>query len=131
RALTGEPLGPLLGATAAAQREGLIGDAHIKVIRDFIAHLPSTVDVGTWEAAEKDLAGKACDFRPDQVATYAHELMALLHPDGDYTDDERARTRGLTLGPQQYDGMSRLSGLITPELRALLEAAWAKLAAPG
>ncbi|MDP7727174.1 HNH endonuclease signature motif containing protein [Mycobacterium sp. TY813] len=131
RALTGESLGPLLGATAAAQRQGLIGDAHIKVIRDFIAHLPSTVDVDTWQAAEKDLAGKACDFRPDQVATYAHELMALLHPDGDYTDDERARTRGLTLGPQQYDGMSRLSGLITPELRALLEAAWAKLAAPG
>ncbi|KQH77202.1 hypothetical protein AO501_12720 [Mycobacterium gordonae] len=131
RALTGESLGPLLGATAAAQREGLIGDAHIKVIRDFIAHLPSTVDVDTWEAAEKDLGGKACDFRPDQVAKYAHELMALLHPDGDYTDDERARTRGLTLGPQQYDGMSRLSGLITPELRALLEAAWAKLAAPG
>ncbi|MDP7729216.1 HNH endonuclease signature motif containing protein [Mycobacterium sp. TY813] len=131
RALTGEPLGPLLGATAQGQRRGLIGDAHIKVIRDFIAHLPSTVDVGTWEAAEKDLAGKACDFRPDQVAKYAHELMALLHPDGDYTDDERARTRGLTLGPQQYDGMSRLSGLITPELRALLEAAWAKLAAPG
>ncbi|KQH76084.1 hypothetical protein AO501_18445 [Mycobacterium gordonae] len=131
RALTGEQLAPLLTATAQAQRRGLIGDAHIKVIRDFIAHLPSTVDVGTWEAAEKDLAGKACDFRPDQVAKYAHELMALLHPDGDYTEEERARTRGLTLGPQQYDGMSRLSGLITPELRALLEAAWAKLAAPG
>ncbi len=131
RALTGEPLAPLLNATAAAQRQGLVGDAHIKVIRDFIAHLPSTVDVGTWEAAEKDLAGKACDFRPDQVAKYAHELMALLHPDGDYTEDERARKRGLILGPQQYDGMSRLSGLITPELRALLEAAWAKLAAPG
>ncbi|MFV8317197.1 HNH endonuclease signature motif containing protein [Mycobacterium sp. 23] len=131
RALTGEPLAPLLTATAQAQRRGLIGDAHIKVIRDFIAHLPSTVDVGTWEAAEKDLAGKACDFRPDQVAKYAHELMALLHPDGDYTEEERARTRGLTLGPQEYDGMSRISGLITPELRALLEAAWAKLAAPG
>ncbi len=131
RALTGEPLAPTLTATAAAQRHGLVGDAHIKVIRNFIAHLPTTIDVGTWEAAEKDLAGKACDFRPDQVAKYAHELMALLHPDGDYTDEERARKRGLVLGPQQYDGMSRISGLITPELRALIEAAWAKLAAPG
>ncbi|WP_310766887.1 HNH endonuclease signature motif containing protein [Mycobacterium sp. Z3061] len=131
RALTGEPLAPTLSATAQAQRQGLVGDAHIKVIRDFIAHLPSTVNVDTWEAAEKDLAGKACDFRPDQVAKYAHELMALLHPDGDYTEEERARKRGLILGPQQYDGMSRISGLITPELRALLEAAWAKLAAPG
>ena len=131
RALTGEPLAPLLTATAAAQRQGLIGDGHVKVIRNFLAHLPSSIDVSTWEAAEKDLAGKACDFRPDQVATYARELMALLHPDGDYTEDERARKRGLTLGAQQYDGMSRISGLITPELRALLEAAWAKLAAPG
>ena len=131
RALTGEPLPPQLSATAAAQRQGRIGDGHIKVIRDFLAHLPATVDAGTREAAEKDLAGKACDFRPHQVATYARELMALLHPDGDYTDDERARKRGLILGPQQYDGMSRLSGLITPELRAFLEALWAKLAAPG
>jgi hypothetical protein len=131
RALTGEPLPPLLTATAQAQRQGHIGDAHITVIRSFIAHLPSSIDVGTWQAAEKDLAGKACDFRPDQVSAYARELMALLHPDGDYTEDERARKRGLTLGPQQYDGMSRISGLITPELRALIEAAWAKLAAPG
>ncbi|WP_205876904.1 HNH endonuclease signature motif containing protein [Mycobacterium camsae] len=131
RALTGEPLAPLLTATAKAQRQGLIGDAHIKVIRTFIAHLPSSIDVGTWEAAEADLAGKACDFRPDQVSKYAHELMALLHPDGDYTEEERARKRALILGPQQYDGMSRIGGLITPELRALIEAAWAKLAAPG
>jgi len=131
RALTGEPLPPTLSSTAKAQRQGLVGDAAVKVIRDFFAHLPSTIDVGTWEAAEKDLAGKACDFRPDQVAKYARELMALLHPDGDYTDEERARKRGLILGPQQYDGMSRISGLITPELRALIEALWAKLAAPG
>ncbi len=130
-ALTGEPLAPLLSATAAAQRQGLVGDAHITVIRNFIAQLPSSIDVGTWEAAEKDLAGKACDFRPDQVAKYARELMALLHPDGDYTEEERARKRGLVLGPQQYDGMSRISGLITPELRALIEALCAKLAAPG
>ncbi|POY04439.1 hypothetical protein C3469_01790 [Mycobacterium kansasii] len=131
RALTGEPLPPKLTATAAAQRDGLIGDAHIRVIRDFVAHLPAAVDPGTRVAAEKDLAGKAGDFRPDQVAKYAHELMALLHPDGDYTDEECARKRGLILGRQEYDGMSRLSGLITPELRALIEAAWAKLAAPG
>ena len=131
QALTGEPLAPTLTATAAAQCAGLIGDGAVKVIRSFMSHLPTSIDIGTREAAEKDLAGKACDFRPDQVAKYAHELMALLHPDGDYTDEERARARGLILGPQQYDGMSRISGLITPELRALIEALWAKLAAPG
>ncbi len=131
RALTGEPLAPTLTATAAAQRDGLIGDGHVKVIRDFMSHLPAAVDPGTREAAEADLAGKARDFRPDQVATYAREVMALLHPDGDYSDEERARKRGIILGKQEYDGMSRISGMITPELRALIEAAWAKLAAPG
>ncbi|WP_263988251.1 13E12 repeat family protein, partial [Mycobacterium conspicuum] len=33
RALTGEPLAPLLTHTAAAQHDGLIGDAHVRVIR--------------------------------------------------------------------------------------------------
>ncbi|MBX9639492.1 MAG: HNH endonuclease [Mycobacteriaceae bacterium] len=131
RALTGEPLPPKLTATAAAQREGQVGDGHVKVIRDFLAHLPASVDVGTRDAAEADLAAKSRDFRPDQVAKYAHEVMALLHPDGDYTEEERARKRGIILSKQDYDGMSRISGLITPELRALIEAAWAKLAAPG
>ncbi len=57
--------------------------------------------------------------------------MALLHPDGDYSEEDRARKRSLVLGKQEFDGMSRLSGLITPDLRALVEALLAKLAAPG
>ncbi|ORA08300.1 hypothetical protein BST16_27385, partial [Mycobacterium asiaticum DSM 44297] len=37
----------------------MIGDGHVKVIRDFFTHLPSHVDVFTRAAAEADLAGKA------------------------------------------------------------------------
>ncbi|WP_176358302.1 DUF222 domain-containing protein, partial [Mycobacterium persicum] len=40
RALTGELLAPQLSATAAAQRDGHIGEAHVRVIRDFVRHLP-------------------------------------------------------------------------------------------
>ncbi|WP_116645558.1 13E12 repeat family protein, partial [Mycobacterium kubicae] len=61
----------------------------------------------------------------------AQQLMDCLHPDGDYTDDDRARRRGLSLGKQDVDGMSRLTGYLTPEARATLEAVLAKLAAPG
>ncbi|MCV7232245.1 DUF222 domain-containing protein [Mycobacterium branderi] len=61
----------------------------------------------------------------------AQRLTDCLNPDGDFSDDERARRRGLTLGKQGPDLMSHLSGWITPELRATLEAVWAKLAAPG
>ncbi|OCB31456.1 hypothetical protein A5676_07635, partial [Mycobacterium malmoense] len=131
RALTGEPLAPLLSATAAGQRAGLIGDGHVKVIRGFLSALPAEVDALTRQAAEADLAGKAAGYRPEQLAKYAQRLMDWLHPDGDYSDAERARKRGITLGAQDGDGMSRLSGLLTPELRAALEAMLAKLAAPG
>ncbi|WP_055403302.1 MULTISPECIES: HNH endonuclease signature motif containing protein [unclassified Mycobacterium] len=131
RALTGEPLPPKLSATAAGQREGLIGEGHVKVIRGFLAHLPAEVDALTRQAAEADLAVKAAAYRPDELATYAKRLMDWLHPDGEFSDAERARKRGITLGAQECDGMSRLSGLVTPELRAAIEAMLAKLAAPG
>jgi hypothetical protein len=131
RALTGEPLAPLLSHTAAAQREGLIGDGHIKEIRSFFAHLPTEVDLGTREAADADLAGKATGYRPDELAKYAQRIMDWLNPDGEFSDQERARKRGIVLGAQEFDGMSRLSGLVTHELRAAIEAMLAKLAAPG
>jgi hypothetical protein len=131
RALTGELLAPLLSATAAAQRDGLVGDGHVKVIRSFFAHLPAEVDLGTREAADADLAGKASQYRPDELATYAQRIMDWLNPDGEFREQERARKRGITLGQQEYDGMSRFSGLVTPQLRAVIEAMLAKLAAPG
>src|SRR6185312_5823246 len=131
RALTGEPLAPRLTATAAAQRQGLIGDGHVKVIRSFFAHLPDEVDLPTRGAADTDLADKASGYRPDELAKYAQRVMDWLNPDGELSDEERARKRGITLGKQEFDGMSRLAGLVTPELRAAIEAVLAKLAAPG
>jgi Domain of unknown function (DUF222) len=131
RALTGEPLAPRLSHTAAAQRDGLIGDGHVKEIRKFFDHLPAEVDLGTREAAELVLASKATEYRPDQLAQQAQQLMDWLHPDGEFSDEERARKRGIVLGKPESDGMSRITGQITPELRAAIEAALAKLAAPG
>ena len=131
RALTGEPLAPQLAATAAAQRQGLVGDGHVSVIRGFFSHLPAEVDLGTRDAAEADLASKASQYRPDELAKYAQRIMDWLHPDGEFRDAERARKRGIVLGKQEFDGMSRLSGMVTPQLRAAIEAMFAKLAAPG
>lgn len=131
RALTGEPLAPLMTATAAAQRDGLIGDGHVREIRSFFAHLPVEVDLPTRQAAEADLAHKAREYRPDELAKYAQRIMDWLNPDGEYSDEERARKRGITIGKQEYDGMSRISGYLTPEARATFEPVLAKLAAPG
>ena len=93
--------------------------------------LPSWVDFETREKAEEHLARLATQFRPDQVAKLADRLTDCLNPDGEFSDEDRARRRGLTLTKQDVDGMSRLCGWVTPELRAGLEAIWAKLAAPG
>jgi hypothetical protein len=131
RALTGEPLKPLLPATAAAQRDGAIGVDHVAVIRRFFHQLPEFVDIETREQAERQLASKAAQFRPDQLAKLARRLMDCLNPDGNFTDEDRARARSLILGNQQADGMSRLTGWLTPEARATLEAVLAKLASPG
>ena len=55
----------------------------------------------------------------------------MLNPDGNFTDVDRARRRGITVGPQGADGMSRISGYLDPELRAGLDAVLSKWAAPG
>lgn len=131
QALSGKPLAPVLPATAAAQRDGAIGSEHVAVIRRLFRQLPESVDMETREHAEKHLASEAAHYRPDQLAKLARHLMDCLNPDGNYTDADRARTRGLVLGNQQADGMSKLSGWLTPEARASWEAVLAKLAAPG
>ncbi len=131
RALSGQPVGPVLTATAAALRQGVVGEGHVRVIRDFFRQLPAGVDVGTRDRAEAHLAKLATQFRPDQLARLAGRLMDCLNPDGRHSNEDRARRRGLSLGRQGLDGMSRISGWLTPEARAGLEAVWAKLAAPG
>jgi len=131
RALTGETLPPLLTATAAAQRDGKIGPTHVTVIRRFFNQLPCSVDLDTRACAEEQLAELASQFRPDHLAELARQLVDYLNPDGTYSDNDRARRRGLTLGKQDVDGMSRLGGWLTPEARATVEAMLAKLAAPG
>src|ERR1700733_1801334 len=131
RALTGEPLEPVLPATAAAQRNGDLGAGHVAVIRGFVHRLPDFVDIETRATAEAQLARLAGEHRPDELGRLADTLTDCLNPDGDFTDTDRARRRGLSIGRQDIDGMSPISGWLTPEARATIDAVFAKLAAPG
>ncbi|MCB1264596.1 MAG: HNH endonuclease [Mycobacterium sp.] len=132
RAVTGEQLEPELPATAAAQARGDIGTDHVTVIRDFMDHLPADVDPATRAAAESQLGGLAGGLTPEGLRKVARQLLGYLDQDGTLDDErEHARKRGITIGPQGLDGMSRLTGWITPELRATVDALFAKLAAPG
>ena len=129
--VTGETLEPVLALTAAAQQRGELGAEHVKIIRDFFAHLPSWVDYQTRELAEKDLVRSGAGLKPEELGKVAEQLMAMLHPDGDYSDAERARRRYLTIGKQGPDGLSEIRGRLDPETRASLDAVLAKNAAPG
>ncbi|WAJ42574.1 HNH endonuclease signature motif containing protein [Mycobacterium sp. Aquia_216] len=131
RGLTGELLAPMLAATAAEQRQGALGPGQVAVIRKFYHQLPGWIDAVTREQAEAKLALEGTRFRPEQLAKLAATLADCLNPDGCYSDEDRARRRGLSLGNQGCDGMSELRGWLTPEARASLEAVWAKLGAPG
>jgi hypothetical protein len=131
KAITGEPLPPLLTATAAAQRGGRIGAGHVAVIRGFYHRLPDVVDIETRQKAEAHLARLGGEHRPDELSKLADKLTDCLNPDGDFTDNDRARRRGITIGKQDIDGMSPINGYLTPEARATIDAVLAKLAAPG
>src|SRR6202041_2286232 len=131
RAWNGEPLEPVLPATAEAQRNGELGAGHVAVIRSFWHRLPDFVDIETRAKAKAQLARLAGEHRPDELARLADKLTDCLHPDGDFTDTDRARRRGIMIGRQDIDGMSPISGHLTPEARATLDAVFAKLAAPG
>lgn len=101
------------------------------MIRDFFRDPPASVHVWTRQEAERQLAKLAIDRRPDDLRGLTVESANYLNPDGNFSDDDRARKRGITLGKQESDGMSCISGYISPGLRATVEAVEAKLGAPG
>ncbi|OHU24504.1 hypothetical protein BKG77_13550 [Mycobacteroides chelonae] len=128
---TGELLQPLLPHTARALREGRIGDEHVRIIRKFFDVLPDAIDADTRESAEQRLASMGTEFGPEQLRAGADRIAALINPDGRFSDVDRARMRGISIGRQGTDGMSAISGLLDPETRAYLDAVLSKLAAPG
>jgi hypothetical protein len=129
--LTGERMGPLWAATAAGQRAGDIGAAQVREIRRFFKQLPGWVDEPTRELAERDLVTLGAGYRPDELRVAAAAMADAINPDGNFCDEQRARRRGIRLGSQGVDGMSPISGYLTPEARAGLDAVLGKWAAPG
>ena len=129
--LTGQPLEPLLPELAAAQAAGRIGPEHVAIARKAYAKIPATVSAESRARADRDLALLAGEYGPQAFQKLADHLVAVLDPDGDFSDRERRARRGARMGRQGADGMSSLTAMMTPELRATLEPLLAKLAAPG
>jgi hypothetical protein len=122
RSLTGPTLTPELPALAAAVEAGIVGDDHIRSVCRAIDMLPGSVSPTDAAAAERTLVEHASQVDAGIVTKLGQRIADYLNPDGLFSDEDRARRRGLHLGSQGPDGMSRLSGLLDPEARAYFEA---------
>jgi hypothetical protein len=110
RSLTGPPLEPELPDLAAAVEKGVVGEGHIREVCRALDVLPASVSPADRKDAEHTLVRHASKHDPNFVAAVGQRLADVLNPDGLFDDRDRARRRGLVLGKQQPDGMSRLSG---------------------
>lgn len=128
---SGECVPPILSHVAAAERRGAIGAGHVRVIREFLHHLPAAVDAPERDRAERKLVEFAEYLRPDELEGCAKKMAVLLNPDGEFSDQDRARKRHFTMKPQGIDKMHSGTFCVDPELAAYLEAIFAKRAAPG
>ena len=129
--LTGAEVPPELPATAEVWREGLLDGQHLRVIQRFFRDLPEDTPLETVTQAERFLARKATELRPEQLEKLAHSYALRINPDGKFSDNQRARRRGFAWCGQRADGMSIGKLVASPELRANLDAWLARFAAPG
>ena len=130
--LIGETLPAELPATASAWHAGDLDGEHVRVIQKFLRDLPSDIAPDVVADSEAFLASYAAQLRPDQLEKLAVQLAMRVNPDGNFSDEDRARKRGFTWSPTQHpDGMSTGKLLASPELRAMIDALLAKFAAPG
>jgi hypothetical protein len=121
RSLTGPPTPPELPEVGAAVESGHIGDDHIRAITTALDALPAKVTATDRECAERTLVHHATEQDAAFVTAVGHRITDVLNPDGNFSDEDRARRRNLVLGRQGPDGMSRLTGCLDAETRAYLE----------
>jgi hypothetical protein len=122
RQLSGPPLAPELPQVAQAVEAGTIGEDHLRAICRAIDVLPSCVSEVDRHDVERSLVAEATKNDVEIVKAAGRHIDDIFNPDGHFDEADRARRRGLQLGQQGTDGMSRLSGWIDPETRSYVEA---------
>jgi hypothetical protein len=127
RSLSGPCLPPELPRLAAAVEAGTVGEDHIAAVLHALDALPAAVSTVDRDKAERTLVRHAGRQDAKFVTAVGNRIADCLNPDGNFSDEDRARRRGLVLGPQGPDMMSRLSGWLDPETRAYLEAVTAAI----
>ncbi|HJG46156.1 DUF222 domain-containing protein [Corynebacterium variabile] len=119
---------PVLGA---AVRAGVLDAEPVARLDRLLRALPHDVQDRVATAADAPVAELVRTAGPDAVADLRPFLTGIAGVDEPYTDDDRARLRGVTIGRQRDDGMSPISGDLTPELASILQRLMADHANPG
>lgn len=122
RSLGGESLPAELAELGAAVEAGAVGEDHITEVCKAMDLLPRAVDAEQRARAEKTLVRHARAEDHLFVTAVGRTLAEELNPEGFFDDVDRQNRRGLVLGRQGPDGMSKLSGHLTPAARAYFEA---------
>ncbi|MGO2692875.1 DUF222 domain-containing protein [Corynebacterium variabile] len=109
---------PVLGD---AVRDGVLDAEPVARLDRLLRALPHEVQDRVATAADAPVAELVRTAGPDAVADLRPFLTGIAGIDETYTDDDRARLRGVTIGRQRDDGMSPISGDLTPELASILQ----------
>jgi hypothetical protein len=119
--LLGEPLPPVLPATAQALMDGSISPAHTSVIRGLIRELPAPVRDEHQATAEALLAEHAATMDTAQLRQAAGRILGFLHPDGTLTPDRVHRKDRNVSMHRHPDGSGDVQAHLTPACFALWE----------
>jgi hypothetical protein len=127
--LTGEPLEPLLPATAHALAAGDVSIEHARTVSRLFDRLP-ILTVEQSEELEAAVVDVARHVHPTAFAQFAVQVEARFNPDGKEPEYEAQRKRREFSLIERPDGSSKPVGEFTPMLTAVLKAVLGPLSAP-
>ncbi|MFL6164088.1 MAG: DUF222 domain-containing protein [Jatrophihabitantaceae bacterium] len=130
RSLTGQPLEPVLPATAAAFEAGEVGCEHAAAIAETVEAIPAPDRAEHAGPVESTLLAHARTVDPRTVRLLGQRILAHLDPDGPSPEEQRLQQahRRLTL-TRLPDSTGLLEGRLTPTCQAIWEAVLTPLAA--
>ncbi len=110
---------------------GVIGADAVQKIDRAIQGMPNAIQEELTEKADPHVAELVEKVRVDDLDKLGSMLRALFGIDDPYTDEDRKQARYVQVSKQGHDGMSKLTGQLTPHLAALIKRLAADHGKPG
>nr|WP_295629049.1 DUF222 domain-containing protein [uncultured Corynebacterium sp.] len=111
--------------------QGVIGADAVEKIDRAIKQMPLSIQDELARKADPHIAELVEKIRVDDLDQLGPMLRALFGIDDPYTDEDRKRKRSIRVGKQGHDGMSKISGQLTPHLAAIFKRLAADHGGPG